>query len=75
MDVLAILFILLAGFSLGYGVREIISQRRRAMTRRYGERCIAIYRTMGPHQGRPFTINRRHDGSRAVAGTRREEAL
>jgi hypothetical protein len=74
MDVLAIFFILSVGFLLGYGVREIISQRRRAATRRYGERCIAIYRTMGPHPARPLAINRRHDGPRAVAGIRREDA-
>ena len=38
MDVLAILLILMVGFLLGYGVREVISQRRHAAARRYGER-------------------------------------
>jgi hypothetical protein len=38
MDVLAILFILMVGFLLGYGVRELISQQRHAAARRYGER-------------------------------------
>jgi hypothetical protein len=38
MAILAILFILLVGFSLGYGVREIISRRRHAAARRYGRR-------------------------------------
>jgi hypothetical protein len=32
--VLAILFLLMAGFVLGYGVREIISRQRRAAARR-----------------------------------------
>jgi hypothetical protein len=31
-------FLLLIGFSLGYGVREILSQRRRAAARRYSRR-------------------------------------
>ena len=61
MAVLEILLLLMVGFLLGYGVRENISQRRAASARRYGERCIAMYRTMGPHKGRPFLINRRHD--------------
>ena len=32
--VLAILFLLMVGFSLGYGVREMISRQRRAVQRR-----------------------------------------
>jgi hypothetical protein len=34
MDDLAILFILMAGFVLGYGAREIISRQRHAAARR-----------------------------------------
>jgi hypothetical protein len=37
-DVLAILFILMLGFLLGYGARGLISQLRRAAASRYGER-------------------------------------
>jgi hypothetical protein len=34
MAIFAILFLLMAGFVLGYGVREIISRQRRAVQRR-----------------------------------------
>ena len=60
MDVLAILFILVVGFLLGYGVREIISRRRHAAARRYSSRPHRNLSSDGPTPILP-AYDRRHD--------------